>query len=121
MKRILVVLTVMSLLLLVVGPAFAGHKPSHNPPPGQGGGPGGGNQTPSCTDGKGKHNKPQQNKHCYPGNTSSSNSAGRNASFATEVPEASGLTVGMAAIVAVGALGLLVVARRRWTVRALRS
>ncbi|MGH2710238.1 MAG: hypothetical protein ACRDH9_03415 [Actinomycetota bacterium] len=117
MKRILVSFTVVALLLLVVGPAFGGHRPEHKPPPGQGGGPGGGNQTPSCTDGKGGHNKPSQNKHCYPGNTSRPNSSGKNASFAGEVPEVSGLTVGMATVAAVGALGALLMVRRRWVFR----
>ena len=122
MKRMLIGLLALSLLLLVAAPAFAGHKPSHNPQGGGSGGegPGGGTGTPSCNDGKGNHGKPSQNKHCYPGSTSQSNSAGKNASFATEAPQASGLTVGMAAIVAVGALGALLLVRRRWMFRTAR-
>ena len=121
MKRILVVLSVLSLLLLVVGPAFAGHKVGHDPKGGSSGpGPGGGSQTPSCEDGKGNNPQGQQNKHCYPGNTSSSNSSGQNASFATEAPKPAGLTVGTAAIMAIGALGALLVARRRWVFRTAR-
>ena len=115
MKRILVAVLVMSLLLLVVGPAFAAHKPNHNP--NQSGGPSG-DPPPSCSDTKGRPG--QQNKHCYPGGTSSSNSSGQKASFATQAPESGGLTVGTATMIAMGALGALLLVRRRWVFKTAR-
>ena len=104
MKRAVALLALLCLVLLVagVGPATAEHKQGHNKPP-------------ACEKGS---KRPNQNKHCYPGGQSASNSHGENASFATELPDSSsGITVGMATMVAVGGLGTLLLARRRWAHR----
>jgi hypothetical protein len=102
MKRIVAVLAVLCLTLLVagVGPATAGHKDGHQTPP-------------ACEKGS---KAPSQNKHCYPPRFSGNNE-GHPASFEQDVPAGQGLTVGMATLVAVGGLGTLLLARRRWAFR----
>lgn len=52
-----------------------------------------------------------------PRQTSIPPSSGQPVSFVTDVPESGGLTVGTATLVAVGALGTLLVARRVWVFR----
>jgi hypothetical protein len=101
MKRFVALFAVLSLLLLVGGfvtaaPAFAGHKVGHA-------------ETPACDKSSGKGVK-----HCYPPGPNSSSSSGLPASFVTEGPQESGITVGMATVLAVGALGTLLLIRRRW-------
>src|SRR5688572_25088893 len=116
MKRFVTVLTALSLLLLVGGSALADHKAGHAPGGGGGGGQGGGqSETPSCQKGsKGQ----DQNKHCYPPGPTKPTSTG--ADIVTQPAEAGGLSVGMATIMAIGALGALLLVRRRWVFRTAR-
>lgn len=108
MKRFIALFAVLSLLLVLGGfvgasPAFACHKTAHNCQ-------GGGGQPPSCTDGK---NDPQ-NKHCYPPKQKPPKNTGASFPFPAQGPDQGGLTVGMATLLAIGALGTLLLIRRRW-------
>ena len=105
MKKIIALMLTVGILLFVGGTAaFADHKQGHQNPP-------------ACQKGS---KAPNQNKHCYPPGPNSSNSSGQPASFTTESPAASGLTVGMASLIAAGAVGALLVVRRRWMFRTSR-
>ena len=105
MKRILALMVTLVILLVVGAPsAFAGHKLGHQTPP-------------SCD--QNSPNKPQggpQNKHCYPPREGPPAGRGISFNFPAEAEE-SGFTVGMATMVAAGALGVLLIARRRWVFR----
>ena len=133
MKRTLALLATLFVFLLLVGPApaVATHKQGHHRPPACD------KNKAELTDKekdkkkkgkkKGNKNKNQnrkpndKNKHCYPPTSAPTTSQGRQASFQAELPaQRGGLTVGMATIAAVGALGGLLVIRRRWAFRASR-
>ncbi len=100
MKKILA-LTLVSVILLMVGAtgASAGHKLGHQEPP----------ACEKTSNGGGKH--------CYPPRGGQANNGGSAINFTTDAPTSSGLTVGMAALIAVGGVGTLLVVRRRWTFR----
>lgn len=109
MKKILALVLTLGILLFVAAPAaYAGHRPGHQTPP-------------ACLDkSPGKPQGGPQNKHCYPPRTSAPGQEGRSFNFPAD-SESGGLTVGMATILAVGALGTLLVVRRRWVFKAERS
>ena len=105
MRRSVATVAMLALLVLAVGAMRAGadHRPGHDSPP-------------ACEKGS---KAPKQNKHCYPPGDEKPRDTGRPAVFDTDAPGVSGgITVGMATVAAVGALGALLVARRRWVFRA---
>lgn len=120
MKRTIGLLALLTVLTLAVGSmplASAHHKAGHEGgPPGGGGGGGGGSEKPKACKSQGKGIK-----HCYPPPGGGESASGESANFATEVPSSGGITVGMATMIAVGALGALLVARRRWTFKTHRN
>jgi hypothetical protein len=105
MRKTVATIATVALVLLAVGaaPAFADHKEGHQNPP-------------ACQKGS---KAPNQNKHCYPPGGEKPQDTGRPAGFVGDVPQqGAGITVGMATVAAVGALGALLIARRRWAFRA---
>jgi hypothetical protein len=106
MKKLLALMVLVGILLVVGAPAaMAGHNPNHQVPP-------------SCQDkSPGKPQGGPQNKHCYPPRTTPPGQRGLSATFPAEESQAGGLTVGMATVIAVGAVGALLVVRRRWVFR----
>lgn len=102
MKKILALSLSLGILLFVGSSfAYAGHKPGHQVPP-------------ACEEeSPGKPQGGPQNKHCYPPRTTAPGQEGRSFNFPAE-SQGSGLTVGMATIIAAGALGTLLIVRRRW-------
>ncbi|MGH2710239.1 MAG: hypothetical protein ACRDH9_03425 [Actinomycetota bacterium] len=117
------------LALAFVGPAVAKHKDGHHRPPAC-------DKKSELTDSqdkkkgnkkgkkgnkkgrKGNKNRRPNQKHCYPPSSSSPNARGARTAFEAPAPQRSGgLTVGMATIAAVGALGALLLLRRRWVFR----
>lgn len=102
MKKIGVI-AILTLLVLMLGAsaAMAGHGKDH--------------PTPRCgagdTTGKGS------NKQCYPPPRHGPGGQGKPSSFTTDAPQQSGITVGMATVIALAGVGTLLVVRRRWVFR----
>jgi len=99
MRKILGLIAAVSLLVFVLGAgtALARHKEGHQRPP-------------ACDTSKGK--APQNNKHCYPPAESPATEEGR--AFGPDLSDGKpppgssggGITVGMAALAAAGAMGV---------------
>ncbi len=58
-----------------------------------------------------------QCKSQYPPRVSRPNTSGQSATFPVQAPDSGGVTVGMAALVAMAGLGTLLIVRRRWVFR----
>jgi hypothetical protein len=96
MKKVLVLmLTMVFLLSLGASAAFARHGDPH------------------CSK-SGQTHAGNSGRECYPPPGQGADNGGNPTSFGTDAPDSGGITVGMATLGALGALGVLMVARRRW-------
>jgi hypothetical protein len=112
MKRTLALVAALSFCLLVLGAgaASATHKDGHEKPP-------------ACE--KSQGSAADKNKHCYPPAAGAVTSTGNGSSLAITKPQGpkqgSGVTIGMAAMGAVGMLGASLLLRWRWVSRSPRQ
>ena len=107
MKKMLATTLALAVFLVAgASVAFATHKPDHEGPHcAKSGNATAGNSGQVCS---------------YPPGQAKQTSSGKKASFVTEAPKGGGITVGMASLAAIGALGTLLVVRRRWMFRTAR-